>query len=142
LGGVCLIMVKLIPTHKRQLLANFEVLEILNQHQISEKEKAKNKRKPVKSDEALNTVTLETVNYLKRTPASKQNTESVTKFVTEIKNHSDGAKLLPNEILQFINLSPTKPVELNLLVEDIEERIEEDNVDTLCELVETHFGEN
>ena len=38
--------------------------------------------------------------------------------------------------------SPTKPVELNLLVEDIEERIEEDNVDTLCELVETHFGEN
>ena len=38
--------------------------------------------------------------------------------------------------------SPTKPVELNLLVEDIEERIEEDNVDTLCELVETHFGDN
>ena len=38
--------------------------------------------------------------------------------------------------------SPTKPVELNLLVEDIEERIEEDSVDTLCELVETHFGEN
>lgn len=49
MGGVCLIMVKLIPTHKRQLLANFEVLEILNQHQVSEKEKAKNKRKPVKS---------------------------------------------------------------------------------------------
>lgn len=28
-----------------------------------------------------------------------------------------------------------QPVELNLLVEDIEERIEEDNVEKLCEFI-------
>ena len=44
-------MVKLIPNQRRQLLANFEVLEILNHHQLEEKEKSKNRRKPVKSGE-------------------------------------------------------------------------------------------
>lgn len=59
-------------------------------------------------DEALNTVTLETGNYLKRTPAVKQSTETIHQFVKEIKENSDGSKLFPNEIIQFINLRPTQ----------------------------------
>lgn len=128
-------MVKVIPNAQRELLTNSEVLDIVTQHQNEQKGQAKERRKPLKADEALNTVTLETGNYLKRTPAVKQSTETIHQFVKEIKENSDGSKLFPNEIIQFINLRPTQPVELNLLVEDIEERIEEDNVEKLCEFI-------
>merc|ERR1712110_466088 len=65
------IMVKVIPNSKRELLTNSEVFQIVTKHQNEERERAKKSRKPAKADEALNTVTLETVNYLKKTPAAK-----------------------------------------------------------------------
>merc|ERR1712098_101005 len=111
----------------------------MGRHQNEGKERSKERRKPAKADEALNTVTLETSNYLKRSPAAKQSNEIIHQFVKQIKNDSDGNKLFPNEIIQFLNLRPTQPVELNLLVEDIEERIEEENVEKLCELVENQL---
>merc|ERR1712035_140589 len=122
---------KVIPTERRELLTNFEVLEAVNRYQNEQKEKAKKRKHSVKADEALNTVTLETANYLSKLPAAQQSKEGIVEFVQKLKADDDGAKLLPNELMQIVNLRPQQPVELYLLIEDIEGRISEENVDKL-----------
>merc|ERR1712062_265972 len=86
------------------------------------------------TDQGLNTVILETINYLKATPAANQNINEIRDFTNKLKSDTDGAKLMPGEIIQFINLRPKQAVEVSLLVEDIEERIDEESVDRLAEL--------
>ncbi|CAG5105643.1 Oidioi.mRNA.OKI2018_I69.chr1.g2317.t1.cds [Oikopleura dioica] len=107
-----------------------------NRYQNEQKEKAKKRKHSVKADEALNTVTLETANYLSKLPAAQQTKEGIVEFVQKLKADDDGAKLLPNELMQIVNLRPQQPVELYLLIEDIEGRISEENVDKLQELVQ------
>ena len=103
-------------------------------------------------DEGLNTVTLETLNYLKKTGAPKQNLEMISEFASRLKtdpSQQDEKKKLTNaEIIQFINLRPTQvnvsncvgvnilvqAVEVSLIVEDIEERIDEESVDRIAEI--------
>jgi len=108
----------------------------VNRYQNEQKEKAKKRKHSVKADEALNTVTLETANYLSKLPAAQQTKEGIVEFVQKIKADPDGAKLLPNELIQIVNMRPEQTVELYLLIEDIEGRITEENVDKLQELVQ------
>jgi len=51
-------------------------------------------------------VILETLNYLKTTPAARQDIKIIENFTKKIKTDPDGAKLMPAEIIQFINLRP------------------------------------
>lgn len=133
-------MVKVIATKTRELLANFEVAELVTQHQEAEKKKSKVKRVANKADEGLNTVTLEIMNYLK-----KQNTKTTAsemkEYVSKLREDPDGHKLTRAEIMQFINLRPTQPVEVNVIVKDIEERIDEDSVERLAQLTENMIPE-
>ena len=62
------------------------------------------------SDEALNTVTLETANYLSKLPAAQQSKEGIVEFVQKLKADDDGAKLLPNELMQIVNLRPQQVI--------------------------------
>jgi len=131
-------MVKIIPTQKRELLTNLEVYKLVATHQEAEKAKSKGRKKANRADEGLNTVTLETLNYLKKTSAPKQNLEMISEFAARIKSdpsQQDEKKKLTNaEIVQFINLRPTQAVEVSLIVEDIEERIDEESVDRIAEI--------
>ena len=72
-------------------------------------------------DEGLNTVTLETLNYLKKTGAPKQNLEMISEFASRLKSdpsQQDNTKKLTNaEIVQFINLRPTQ-VNVSIYVGD------------------------
>jgi len=103
---------KVIPTERRELLTNFEVLETVNRYQNEQKEKAKKRKHSVKADEALNTVTLETANYLSKLPAAAQTKEGIVEFVQKLKADSDGAKLLPNELIQIVNIRPEQVIYL------------------------------
>merc|ERR1712189_88156 len=117
-------MVKVIATKSRELLANFEVAELVTQHQEAEKKKSKVKRVANKADEGLNTVTLEILNYLKKQP-TKANSDQMKEYVQKLRADTDGRKLTRAEIMQFVNLRPITPVEVNVIVKDIEERIDE-----------------
>ena len=61
-------------------------------------------------DEALNTVTLETANYLSKLPAAQQTKEGIVEFVQKLKADPDGAKLLPNELIQIVNMRPEQVI--------------------------------
>ena len=63
-------------------------------------------------DEALNTVTLETANYLSKLPAAQQTKEGIVEFVQKLKADPDGAKLLPNELIQIVNMRPEQVIYL------------------------------
>jgi len=63
-------------------------------------------------DEALNTVTLETANYLSKLPAAAQTKEGIVEFVQKLKADPDGAKLLPNELIQIVNMRPEQVIYL------------------------------
>jgi len=80
------------------------------------------------------------MNYLK-----KQNTKATAsemkEYVSKLREDPDGHKLTRAEIMQFINLRPTQPVEVNVIVKDIEERIDEDSVERLAQLTENMIPE-
>merc|ERR1712212_9285 len=128
-------MVKVIPTKKREILSNYEVFQFVSRHQEEEKAKTKGKRTiNNKADEGLNTVTLEIFNYLKKQSASKQTEEMMKTFAKKMIEDQDGKKLTNAEIMQFINLRPVSAAEVSVIVQDIEERIDEDSVDRLAEM--------
>merc|ERR1711970_1444501 len=114
-----------------ELLTNLEVYKLVATHQEAEKAKSKGRKKANRADEGLNTVTLETLNYLKKTGAPKQSMEMISDFASRLKadpsQQNEKKKLTNAEIMQFINLRPTQAVEVSLIVEDIEERVDEDS---------------
>ena len=57
------------------------------------------------SDEGLNTVTLEILNYLKKQP-TKANSDQMKEYVQKLRADTDGRKLTRAEIMQFVNLRP------------------------------------
>jgi len=83
----------------------------------------------------LNTVTYETLKYLEQTPCAEQNQEIITKFYNEIKKFN----LKKIEILQILNLRPTTPVELQLIIEDSETRLTETESNELIDLIRTQL---
>merc|ERR1712035_63763 len=100
---------------------NLEVYKLVATHQEAEKAKSKGRKKANKADEGLNTVTLETLNYLKKTGAPKQNLEMISEFASRLKSdpsqQDDTKKLTNAEIVQFINLRPTQ-VNVSIYVGD------------------------
>ncbi|CAD6195613.1 unnamed protein product [Caenorhabditis auriculariae] len=66
----------------------------------------------------LSTVVYETTKYLKNTPALVQTKESIHQLIPKLKPF----KLTSAELLQIINLRPSAPTDIQLLVEETEER--------------------
>ncbi|GBN12495.1 DNA-directed RNA polymerase III subunit RPC9 [Araneus ventricosus] len=123
------------------LLSNTEVLALLEnlksdlkgpkysvrltEGQLSDKEKALQR---------LNTVVYETVKYLEEMPCATQTPESVRNFLTAIQPYS----LTKAEKLQLLNMRPTSLVEIQLLIEESEERFNEDQMnEILAAIAET-----
>ncbi|XGW12629.1 hypothetical protein V3C99_013361, partial [Haemonchus contortus] len=109
------------------LLTNYEVLDLLNKVKKEEDKKSKNDR-----SKHLSTILYETTKYLKKTPAADQSVEAIEKLIVDVAPY----KLTAAETLQLINLRPSTTTEIQLLIEESEERIKtEEKLESLVNVV-------
>lgn len=107
------------------LLTNFEVFKLLEERGAGNAELAG-------SSTGASVSECKVYEYLKQTPASTQSLESVSAFIEE----SSVFPITRAERLQAINLRPISAVEVHLVVEDCEERLTAENIESLIEIVE------
>ncbi|EGC32454.1 hypothetical protein DICPUDRAFT_38395, partial [Dictyostelium purpureum] len=117
-----------IKKDKEELITNFEVLSLL-----------KHKRR-IEGQVLLNEFVNNTVRYLETTPASKESVESVKKCRLEINKLAtqNGSKIMKAELLQILNIAPSGEVEVHLIVEDCEDRL---NPKELLRVVKDSLGD-
>ncbi|KAM4794636.1 DNA-directed RNA polymerase III subunit RPC9 isoform 2-T2 [Rhinophrynus dorsalis] len=111
------------------LLSNYEVFQLLTDLKAQQREARKNKNSA--GQQNLNTIMYETLKYLSSSPCQRQSPEIVQEFLTAMKGH----KLTKAEKLQLLNHRPSTAVEIQLMVEESEERLSEDQIEELIQSV-------
>lgn len=109
---------------KSALLSNCEVLLLLNEIQ-------ENKSK-LKDNKQLATIAYESIKYLEDSHSSGVTAEQIRHFLLQIK---DNFRLTKAEKLQILNQRPNTLVELQLLIEENEERFSEEAMEQLLTVV-------
>jgi len=115
---------------KAAFLCNYEVFELL-------KELKESQDKKVAKGRNFDTLVYCALKYLKNTPCVHQSEKAVADFLTAIKEF----ELTEAECLQIVNLRPTTEVELQLIIEEAEDRLTTQQEDRLLELVSLYLGE-
>uniref|UniRef100_A0AAZ1X5A1 DNA-directed RNA polymerase III subunit RPC9 n=1 Tax=Oreochromis aureus TaxID=47969 RepID=A0AAZ1X5A1_OREAU len=120
------------------MLSNYEVFKLLTD--LKEQRKDSGKHKHSAGQQNLNTIMYETLKYLSKTPCSRQSPEIVKEFLTTMVPHKlTKCELFfpPNraEKLQLLNHRPLTAVEIQLLVEESEERLSEEQIEELIHTV-------
>lgn len=108
-------------------LSNYEVLNIL-------KEIKSNKDKPRNQ---LASITYQTVRYLEEMPCKDQTPEKIRDFLKAVEPFN----LTKSEKLILLNLCPKTALEIQLIVEDGEDRLSEEEVESLLQVISDHFEE-
>lgn len=90
-------------------------------------------------DKHLPTIVYESLRYLERTPCIHQSPEIVNEFLRKCKERENEFKLTKIEKLQIINHRPQTAVELQVLIEDAEERFTVEQIDNLLDFVLTNL---
>ena len=121
-------------------LSNYETYLVVKQLHETNNERESGKRGKKGQNRTLehcnfglNTFTYETLKYLEQTPCVEQNQTILTQFYQQVKKFN----LKKEELLQILNLRPTTPVELQLIIEDSETRLTEAESTELIELIRT-----
>ncbi|XP_012216099.1 DNA-directed RNA polymerase III subunit RPC9 [Linepithema humile] len=114
---------KVIKGNWNTLLSNYEVLDIL-QNTKSYKKQQMNQ---------LATITYETIKYLESLAGvcKNQSPEKIKEYLKAM----EPIKLTKAEKLALLNICPTTPLEIQLLVEESEERLTEEEVETVLRIV-------
>ncbi|XP_046849035.1 DNA-directed RNA polymerase III subunit RPC9-like [Xenia sp. Carnegie-2017] len=118
------------------MVSNYEVLSLLQEKM--QKELNKKPSKKIRQ-ENLATISYEVVKYLEKTPCCLQNEAVITQFLKDVAPFN----LTKGEKLQMLNLRPTTPVEIQLIVEESEERLRTDEelqalIDIIAKLPENY----
>ncbi|CAG8812417.1 5001_t:CDS:2, partial [Racocetra persica] len=114
---------------RNAMLSNYEVLALLRE--MDEKQREQAKIDPnVKFAESLKTIQFEVIQNLssQQSPSSTQTPEQIEATLTNLKRYN----LTKSEKLQLINLRPQSIADLELIIEDCEDRFE---MDTLREMI-------
>ena len=79
------------------------------------------------------------LSYLDERPCAEQSRESILNFVEELQKLSSAGnfELTDAEILQLVSNQPRSLVEIHLIVEECEERLTQEQVQTLLKLCYT-----
>ncbi|XP_026329846.1 DNA-directed RNA polymerase III subunit RPC9-like [Hyposmocoma kahamanoa] len=109
-------------------LCNYEVMLILQQ--LKESTQKKHKR-----EGSLATVTYETVHFLQDTDCRVQSAEGIQKFLEAMKKF----KLTKTEKLMMVNTPPRTELEIQLMVQESEERLSVEDVRNIIEIVNEHL---
>jgi hypothetical protein len=109
------------------LLSNYDVFSLLTDLQAGEN----GQKKPNKFLQNLATISYETIKCLEKTPCKDQSPEIIEKFMKSLVPYN----LSKAEKLQLLNHRPTAAVEIQLLIEESEERLTEDQIEELLQLV-------
>ncbi|CAK1545111.1 unnamed protein product [Leptosia nina] len=112
-------------------LSNFEVMQILQQ--LKDNTQKKHKR-----EGSLATVTYETVRYLQDTECQHQSSDCIKKFLESVKSFN----LTKLEKLMMVNTPPRTELEIQLIVQESEERLSEDEVKQIIGLVNEFFPQS
>lgn len=108
------------------MLSNFEVYGLLTDIQAG-----RGQNKPNKHQQQLATITYETIKYLETKPCKHQSEESITEFMKELQS----LNLTKAEKVQILNLCPTTAVEIQLIIEESEERLTEEQIYKLLDII-------
>ncbi|XP_034246283.1 DNA-directed RNA polymerase III subunit RPC9 [Thrips palmi] len=108
------------------MLSNFEVLSLLQELN------AEQKKRRVARFSPLATIIYEATRYLEDTPCKHQSADQVRNFLTALKEF----KLTKAEKLMLLNNPPTTALEVQVMVEESEERFSEDEVERLLQIVQ------
>ncbi|KAL4707388.1 hypothetical protein ACJJTC_008573 [Scirpophaga incertulas] len=98
-------------------LCNYEVMQILQQ--LKDNTQKKHKR-----EGSLATVTYETVHYLQNSDSRNETPQAIEKFLEALKPF----KLTKTEKLMMVNTPPRTELEIQLIVQESEERLSEEEV--------------
>ncbi|KAI0763527.1 HRDC-like protein [Trametes elegans] len=141
--------------HRSALLSNYEVLSLLKELESDHLARTKTALRIKKEEEAaglppkhlappddvcenLRTVEVEAIQYLSADyqPTTAQSPEGITQLTRALGQWD----LTKAEKLQIVNLAPTEPVELYVIVEELEDRFG-DHMDTILSAVKASLSE-
>ena len=115
------------------MLSNYEVYSLLQDIKTGKK----GQKQPNKYMNQLATITYSTLKYLEGTPCKSQSGETFQNFMKALVPFN----LTKSEKLQLLNQRPTSAVEIQLIIEESEERLTEEQIEELLEIIVKHLTE-
>ena len=116
------------------MLSNYEVFSLLQDIKSGKN----GQKQPNKYLNQLATITYSTLKYLEGTPCNVQSAETIENFMKALAPFN----LTKSEKLQLLNQRPTSAVEIQLIIEESEERLTEEQIEEVLEVIGTHLPDD